>query len=355
MKTPRTDKWMMSWRYVPGPFGRVRKSRLRRSLLNVESMEARLCLSGSAAGTQVPSGSGVDSIALGDVNGDQVADVAVASHKNGQYQVAIYSGIGRTDGKLATGYAPHLLAKIPDPFSLSAGPLDVALGDFSGDGISELAISSRFSNKISVWTFQQSPKAIAKGPLNKPVTPVAMGSPFTPVGFQTAQGINLAAMDTTGDGVYQLIATPATAGPAEVEILSYVSHTGWQVSLTIANIPVSAAQGLSVSAGDVTDVGTPDIVVGSQATGQVAVYSGELGRWVWTGSPLGQNVENVRVAVASSEGATGSIVVTGTQGGQLAAIVPWGGTAQDFQVARSPGSGALVPWVPVTYTGRAAS
>jgi hypothetical protein len=133
-------------------------------------MEARLCLNASAVAARAPAGSGADSIALGEVNSDQVADFAVASHQNGQYQVAIYSGVGRTDGKLATDYALHLLAKIPDPFSLASGPLDVALGDFNGDGISELAISARYSNKISVWTFQQKPGAIANGPLNMPVT-----------------------------------------------------------------------------------------------------------------------------------------------------------------------------------------
>jgi hypothetical protein len=51
-------------------------------MLSVELMECRLCLS---AGTKIPAGSGVDSIAMGDVNGDQIADVAVASHQNGTY------------------------------------------------------------------------------------------------------------------------------------------------------------------------------------------------------------------------------------------------------------------------------
>lgn len=62
--------------------------------------------------------------------------------------------------------------------------------------------------------------------------------------------------------------------------------------------------------------------------------------------PAGQKVQNLRVAVDSSEGtgATGSILVTGTSHGSTrAAIVPWQGTAQSFQLAASPGAGALVP------------
>ena len=168
-------------------------------------MEPRLCLS---AVSQAPAGSGVDSIALGEVNGDQIADVAVASHQKGKYQVAIYSGAGQAVTGPATGYAPKILATIADPFSTTAGPLDVALGDFTGAGVSELAISSRYSDQISVWAFQQSPNAIADGPLNQPVTPVAMGS-FTPAGFQSGKGINLAAVSLTSNGIYQLVAAPA--------------------------------------------------------------------------------------------------------------------------------------------------
>ena len=303
-------------------------------------MESRLCLS---MGAQVPAGSGVDSIAIGDVNGDQIVDVAVASHMNGRYQVAIYNGAGQTDASLATGSAPQLLATIPDPFSSAAGPLDVALGDFTGNGISELAISSKYSNQISVWNFLQSASAVANGPLNAPVTPVPFGALFTPAGLQNARGINLVAVSLAGNGVYQLVATPATSGPGKVVVLSYPSRSGWQATQTIASVPVKADRGLSVSAGDVTNDGMPDIVVGSQANGRVAVYSEELGRWVGSISPLGTKAKDIRVAVVSSEGGSGSIVVTGVRKRALAAIVAWQGNAQRIQLPSSPGSGALVP------------
>jgi cell wall-associated NlpC family hydrolase len=309
-------------------------------MLSVESMESRLCLS---VGTHVPAGSGVDSIAMGDVNGDQVVDVAVASHDNGQYQVAIYNGAGQSDGSTATGYGPQLLATITDPFSLAAGPLDVALGDFTGDGISELAISAKYSNQISVWNFQQSASATTNGPLNEPVTPVSLGALFTPAGLQNAKGINLAAVSLADNGVYQLVATPATNGPGKVVVLSYGAQNAWQATQTIASVPVKANRGLSVSAGDLTHDGMADIVVGSQANGRVSVYSEKLERWVWSISPLGKKAKDVRVAVDSSEEASGSIVATGMRGGAQAAIVAWRGSAQKFQLPSSPGSGALVP------------
>ena len=312
-------------------------------MLNVETMESRLCLSAGAAGARVPAGTGIDSIAMGDVNGDQVADVAVANHTNGQYQVSIYSGLGQTDGSLATGYAPDLLATIPDPFRPSAGPLDVALGDFSGSGISELAISAKYSNKISLWTFEPGPSAVANGPLNAAVTPVKMGSPFTPAGFRDVKGINLTAVNPTGNGVYQLVATPATKGPGRMDVLSYGSQTGWRTQ-TIGKVPVLATSGLSVAAGDLSGIGDADIVVGSQATGRVSVYDETSRRWVWSLLPLGKKAKDILVTVDSSEGASGSIVATGRRGGsQQAAIVPWMAGAQTFQLAASPGSGGAGP------------
>ena len=134
-----------------------------------------------------------------------------------------------------------------------------------------------------------------------------------------------------------------------------MGQTGWQTTQTIASVPVNAKKGLSVSAGDLSHDGMPDIVVASQANGRVAVYSEELGRWVWSISPLGTNAKDVRVAVDSSEGASGSIVVTGVRGRQQAAIVAWKGTARKFQLPSSPGSGALVPSAPAMSIGRARS
>lgn len=313
-------------------------------MLGVEPMEARVCLSAVAARPLI--GSGVDSIAIGDVSGTQLADVAVASHQNGSYQVTIYNGAGQANTSLATGYAPQVLATIPDPFKVSAGPLNVALGDFLNNGTSELAVSSRYGNRIAVYAFKVNLPSPDASPIGATVTPIALGSPFIPPGLRNARGINVAAVDTNGDGVYQLIATPATGGPGKLVVLADQSGTGWNVKQTIGNIPVRTGRGLSVSAGDLAGTGTADIVVGSQASGQVAVYDMDLGRWVWTLQPLGKKAQNVRVAVDASEGsgASGSIIVTGQSArGAQAAIVPWKGSAQTFQLAASPGSGALVP------------
>ena len=154
----------------------------------------------------------------------------------------------------------------------------------------------------------------------------------------------MAAVSLAGNGVYQLVATPATKGPGRWSSSPYGAQTGWQATQTIGSVPVKANRGLSVSAGDLSDDGMPDIVVGSQANGRVAVYSEELGRWVWSISPLGKKAKDVRVAVDSSEGASGSIVVTGGRGGRSRRrSSPGKGAPRKFQLPSSPGSGALVP------------
>ncbi len=306
-------------------------------------MEARLCLSAGAAGARARAASGVDAIAMGDVNGDQVADIAVASHRNGKYEVTLYSGLGQPDSSLASGNASKVLATIDDPFKPAAGPLDVALGDFDGGGLAELAISARNSDQIAVYTFR--PNVDASGPLNATVTPIKVGSPFTPSGLNAAKGINVAAVDIGGTGLYQLVAAPAAKGPSEVVVLSYGKQSGWQTQQILNDIPVRATRGLSVSAGDLAGNGDADVVVGSQTNGQVAVYDLALQRWTWTFSPFGTNVKGIRVAVDLSEGVgeAGSIVVTAGQGRSQAVIVPWRGTPQAFQLAASPGPGQYVP------------
>ena len=58
---------------------------------------------------------------------------------------------------------------------------------------------------------------------------------------------------------------------------------------------------------------------------------------------MGKKVKGVRVAVDSSEGAPGSIVVTDVKNDNRAAIVAWKGSAETFTLRSSPGSGTLVP------------
>src|SRR5258708_22105446 len=76
------------------------------------------------------------SIAVGDFNGDLVLDLAVAN--NGSNNVSVFLGNG--DGTF----------QATQSFSAGSGPLSVAVGDFNGDLVLDLAVANGYSNNVSV-------------------------------------------------------------------------------------------------------------------------------------------------------------------------------------------------------------
>ena len=214
---------------------------------------------------------------MGDVNGDRVVDVAVASHQDGQYIVTIYNGLG-TSAATSTGFAPMPLATITNPLGRGVGPLDVAMGDFTGAGTSDLVISSTGtgragSSKVAVYTFTLDKSS----PINSPVTPVLLGRPFVPRGLGLTNGVSVAAADTDGSGTSQIIVAPAHGGRNRIVILGYSSQTGtWQPIQKITSVPLPAG-GMSLDAGEIAGDGSTEIVAGSHISGQFAVYDTSLG------------------------------------------------------------------------------
>ncbi|MDG3007630.1 FG-GAP-like repeat-containing protein [Paludisphaera mucosa] len=308
-----------------------RRSRFKASL---DAMEPRLCLS-----------AGVDALSLGDVNGDQVADFAVAGHAANSTKVTIYSGWGRA-ADTSTGYAPLPLVTIENPLGKNAGPLEIVLADLNGDGVSELVVASTRSANVAAWGF----RVQATSPYNAPVTAQVLSAASVPAGFQGARGLDLASADVNGDGKDELIVgQAATGGPART-VRAYAFQVGtssWVEAKRYDRSPISTRNGVSLDAGDVTGDGVADLAMASKADGRVAVYDGALDRWVWTTKPFSARSGTAHVAVVSSENAGGSIVVTGLAsrgGASRAAIVSYAdGKARTFQPAASPGSGTLVP------------
>src|SRR5258707_853361 len=76
------------------------------------------------------------SVAMGDFNGDGVPDLATANW--GSNDVSVFLGNG--DGSFQTARG----------FGADTSPSSVALGDFNGDGVPDLAVANNSSNDVSV-------------------------------------------------------------------------------------------------------------------------------------------------------------------------------------------------------------
>jgi hypothetical protein len=91
---------------------------------------------GFASAVNYGAASGASAIAVGDFNGDAIADLAVtiASSNN----VSVLMGNGNGTFQAAANY------------SVGSGPYSVTTGDFNGDGKLDLAVANQTSNTVSV-------------------------------------------------------------------------------------------------------------------------------------------------------------------------------------------------------------
>jgi hypothetical protein len=75
-------------------------------------------------------------VAVGDFNGDGIPDLAVAN--SGSFNVSVLLGTGDGSFQAARNFAAGL------------NPYSVAVGDFNGDGWADLAVAASYSNDVSI-------------------------------------------------------------------------------------------------------------------------------------------------------------------------------------------------------------
>jgi uncharacterized repeat protein (TIGR01451 family) len=140
-------------------------------------------------------GSSPVSVAIGDFNGDGISDLAVANSVSNNVSILLGTGTG-TFGAATS-------------FTVGTNPNSVAIGDFNGDGISDLAVANGLSGNVSILL------GTGTGTFGPATNFTAFGNPISvAIGDFNGDGISDLAVANLG-GVSILLGTGTGAfGPA---------------------------------------------------------------------------------------------------------------------------------------------
>jgi hypothetical protein len=175
-------------------------------------------------------------VAMGDMNGDGRADLVVANQ--GSSSVSVFLNTG--NGTFAT----------KADYTTAAGPFGIALGDFNRDGKLDVATTSNTNGTVSVLMNLGNGKLGTK-------TDYTVGT--APRGLATA--------DLNGDGKLDLVSANASSTSVSVLMNNGSGSFASKVDYTTGTTPVS------VAIGDVNGDGKPDMAVANDiASGTVSVF-----------------------------------------------------------------------------------
>jgi len=185
-------------------------------------------------------------ITIGDIDGDGKPEIVVTS--TGTSLVSVFPNISVT-GAITTGsFATRM------DLTVGTSPLRVAIADMDGDGKADLVVSNNGSNNLSVLQGTSTPGAISFA------APVTLTSGTAPV--------NLALGDINGDGKPDIVCT--NNGSNTVSAFRNTSIPGTVSFAPKADFPTDRGP-YAVALGDVNVDGMPDIVVTTTDTNTICI------------------------------------------------------------------------------------
>ena len=177
------------------------------------------------------------SVTVGDFNGDGKTDLVTANETSNNVSVLLGTGVGSFGG--ATNFAA------------GTNPYSVAVGDFNGDGKADLATANIGSNNVSV------------------LLGTGMGSFGTAINFAVGTNpFSVTVGDFNGDGKADLATANKTSSDVSVRLGTGTGSFGTATNFAVGTNPVS------VIVGDLNGDGKADLVTANETSDNLSVLLG---------------------------------------------------------------------------------
>ena len=224
--------------------------------------------------TTLPSPSGTpQALALGDFNGDGIPDIAVT---NGSNQVYILLGTGTGAYNVSTG----------SPFTVDNGVSSIAVGDFNRDGYLDFATANQTASSITVM------QGDGTGNVFTSIPGASLSLPGS------AAPMSIVAADFDGDGKIDLAVAESSLNQVGVLLGNGDGTFGLQA------VYASGTQPVALTVGDFNSDGIPDIaVVNATGTGTSLLLGAGTGNFqTQIQSAVGTNPTALAVADFDGDG-----------------------------------------------------
>ncbi|HEV2426019.1 MAG TPA: FG-GAP-like repeat-containing protein, partial [Terriglobia bacterium] len=243
-------------------------------------------------------GAGPNSVAVGDFNGDGLLDLAISNWLDGTVSVFLGDGTGN-----------FTLASSP---VTGAGPLAVAVGDFNGDGRLDLAVCDSSTSTVLVLLGD------GTGNFTLASSPAVGNSPWS-----------VAAGDFNEDGNLDLAVVNEGSGTVSILL---GDGTG---NFVAGASPATGTSPMSVAVGDFNGDGKLDLAVANQYDGTVSILLGDgTGNFTLASSPATGQLPS-SLAVADFNGDSKLDLAVANNGDNTVSILLGDGTGH-FTLASSP-------------------